>query len=179
MCLIVEWIKTPDMTSSASNNRVYAGFWRRFMAFVIDNIALAIVMVPFGDVILNADIHLDTADPVHLQQQLIQILGSAGMLTMTAISAAMIIGFWIFRAATPGKMLVNAHIVDANTFRPASNARLAVRYVGYFISSAAFGLGFLWIAFDKRKQGWHDKLAGTVVILGKPEPGLQDAGQAP
>jgi uncharacterized RDD family membrane protein YckC len=26
-------------------------------------------------------------------------------------------------------------------------------------------LGFIWIAFDKRKQGWHDKLAGTVVIL--------------
>ncbi|MGR3985112.1 MAG: RDD family protein, partial [Gammaproteobacteria bacterium] len=27
-----------------------------------------------------------------------------------------------------------------------------------------FGLGLLWVAFDKRKQGWHDKLAGTVVI---------------
>ncbi|MBT7879149.1 MAG: hypothetical protein HN738_13805, partial [Gammaproteobacteria bacterium] len=34
----------------------------------------------------------------------------------------------------------------------------------------ALGLGFIWIALDKRKQGWHDKLAGTVVIIGKPEP---------
>ncbi len=38
------------------------------------------------------------------------------------------------------------------------------RYLGYFASTIPLCLGFLWIAFDKRKQGWHDKLAGTVVI---------------
>ena len=39
------------------------------------------------------------------------------------------------------------------------------------ISGALFNLGFIWIAFDKRKQGWHDKIAGTVVIIREPQNG--------
>jgi uncharacterized RDD family membrane protein YckC len=36
--------------------------------------------------------------------------------------------------------------------------------MGYFISGLALGMGFFWIGLDKRKQGWHDKMANTVVI---------------
>jgi uncharacterized RDD family membrane protein YckC len=36
---------------------------------------------------------------------------------------------------------------------------LIVRYLGYFVSSIPFGLGLFWVAFDARKQGWHDKMA--------------------
>jgi uncharacterized RDD family membrane protein YckC len=39
-----------------------------------------------------------------------------------------------------------------------------VRYLGYFVSALPLGLGFFWVAWDKRKQGFHDKLAKTVVI---------------
>jgi len=38
------------------------------------------------------------------------------------------------------------------------------RYFAYFISTIPLCLGFLWITFDRKKQGWHDKLAGTVVV---------------
>jgi len=61
-------------------------------------------------------------------------------------------------------MIVSAKIVDAKTLGAPSTGQLIVRYVGYFISSLFLCLGFLWIAFDARKQGWHDKIAGTVVI---------------
>jgi len=44
---------------------------------------------------------------------------------------------------------------------------LFVRYIGYFVSVIPFGLGFIWIAFDSKKQGFHDKLAGTVVVRGE------------
>ncbi|PIP08224.1 MAG: hypothetical protein COX51_04865, partial [Syntrophobacteraceae bacterium CG23_combo_of_CG06-09_8_20_14_all_50_8] len=40
-----------------------------------------------------------------------------------------------------------------------------LRWIGYFISALPLYIGFLWVAFDGKKQGWHDKLAGTVVIL--------------
>lgn len=157
------------MTSSSDPERVYAGFWIRLLAFIVDNVALGVVLLPVSGLVMDSNIQLDYSDPVHMRSQLLQVLGSAGALSITALVAAIIIAFWIFRAATPGKMLFNAHIVDAKTFRPASNGRLVVRYIGYFISTFVFCLGFLWIAFDKRKQGWHDKLAGTVVIIGKPE----------
>ena len=40
-----------------------------------------------------------------------------------------------------------------------------LRSVGYLVSSFVFCLGFIWIGFDSKKQGWHDKIAGTVVII--------------
>jgi len=40
--------------------------------------------------------------------------------------------------------------------------------VGYLISALIFYLGFIWIAFDRKKQGWHDKIAGTCVIKINP-----------
>lgn len=158
--------------------RVYAGFWLRFIAFIIDNVAMSIVLAPFAGLIMNSDIRFDYANPLRLRAQLIQLLSSAGMVTISLVAAAVIIAFWIWRAATPGKMLFNAHIVDARTFRPASNTRLVVRYFSYLISFFVFGLGFLWIAFDRRKQGWHDKIAGTVVIIGHPEPAQSSDGEA-
>jgi uncharacterized RDD family membrane protein YckC len=61
-------------------------------------------------------------------------------------------------------MLVKARIVTADGLRQPSTGRLIGRFLAYFVSIIPSFLGFLWIAFDKRKQGWHDKLAGTVVI---------------
>ena len=74
------------------------------------------------------------------------------------------IWFWLRFLGTPGKMLVKIKIVDANTGNKMSVGQAIGRYFAYIISSIPFGLGFIWIAFDKKKQGWHDKLAGTVVI---------------
>jgi uncharacterized RDD family membrane protein YckC len=91
--------------------------------------------------------------------------GAAGsMIVQLLLPAILIVGFWMWKATTPGKMVVSAKIVDAKTLGEPSTGQLIVRYVGYFISAFVFGLGFLWVAFDKRKQGWHDKIAGTLVV---------------
>ncbi len=82
--------------------------------------------------------------------------------------ALAVILFWWFRGATPGKMVVDAVIVDAHTFRHPTNWQLVGRYLGYFVSTVPFGLGLIWVAFDPRKQGWHDKMANTVVIRKRP-----------
>lgn len=76
------------------------------------------------------------------------------------------ITFWIYKSATPGKMVLGLKIVDADTGGPCSTGQLIGRYLGYYVSLLVFFLGFIWVAFDKRKQGWHDKLAGTLVIRG-------------
>ena len=78
--------------------------------------------------------------------------------------AIAIILFWIYRAATPGKMAISAKIVDVQTGGQPSTGQLVGRYFAYFISALPLGLGIFWVAFDKKKQGWHDKLAGTVVV---------------
>jgi len=75
-----------------------------------------------------------------------------------------IILFWIYKSATPGKMVVSLKIVDANTGNKPSVGQFFGRYLAYFIAVLPLGVGIFWIAFDKKKQGWHDKLAGTVVV---------------
>ena len=49
--------------------------------------------------------------------------------------------------------------------RPLGYGKAFLRFVGYIISALVASLGFLWIGFDGRRQGWHDKIAGTLVTL--------------
>ena len=80
------------------------------------------------------------------------------------LPAVVVMVFWAFRQATPGKMLLSLRIVDAATGGALSVGQCVGRYFAYVVSTLPLGLGFVWVAFDKRKQGWHDKLAGTVVV---------------
>jgi uncharacterized RDD family membrane protein YckC len=42
--------------------------------------------------------------------------------------------------------------------------RAILRLIGYLLSALPLYLGFLWTLVDDRRQGWHDKLAGTCVV---------------
>ena len=71
---------------------------------------------------------------------------------------------WHRYGATPGKIAFSARIVDARSGGRPGLGRLAARWFAYIISAAPLFLGFAWIAIDRRKQAWHDKIAGTRVI---------------
>lgn len=73
---------------------------------------------------------------------------------------ALVLGFWRGAMETPGKRALRASIVHAQTNQRPAFWQLVVRYVAHL----PFGLGFFWILWDPRKQGWHDKLAQTVVV---------------
>ena len=146
----------------------YIGFWLRFLAFLIDNIIVAIVLIPVVTMFIGesqvADYDLQNQAEVFLllNQQSLQ------WTVEVLLIGTVIVLFWIYKSATPGKMLFNIFIVDARTLGKANVRQNIVRYLSYFLSLIPFGLGFLWIAIDHRKQGWHDKIANTVVIRGKP-----------
>ena len=96
-----------------------------------------------------------------------QLSGQAGGLWDWVINlalAAIAVLFWKFRGATPGKMAISAKIVDARTGGAPSTGTLVLRFFAYIVSMLPLCLGFLWIAFDRRKQGFHDKIAKTVVV---------------
>jgi uncharacterized RDD family membrane protein YckC len=132
----------------------YIGFWKRFAAMWIDTLILTVVIA-----LIVLPIYGRQYPVLHAQGQtaLVDTLINVGALIATIV-------LWRLRGATPGKMLFSAKIVDADTFGPPSTGKLVGRFFAYLVSMLPFFLGFLWIAFDRRKQGWHDKLAGTVVI---------------
>ena len=159
------------MTLDSQDNQThqYAGFWIRFIAFVIDSIAATILIAPViyfpvGEIKIE-DYNLQ--DPAQLTELLNRL--SIQLSIETVIFGIIFILFWTFKSATPGKLLMRCSIVDAKSFGKASNTQNIIRYLGYFVSMFPAFLGFIWIAFDTRKQGWHDKMAGTVVIMGRPK----------
>ena len=132
----------------------YVGFWRRAGAVIIDTLILLVTIIPLLLAVYGEEYFERTE----------MIQGPADLLLNYVLPAIAVILFWIYKSATPGKMAISAIIVDAKTGNKPSTGQFIGRYFAYLLSSLPLGLGFIWIAFDKKKQGWHDKLAGTVVV---------------
>ena len=144
----------------ASPDLEYVGFWPRLGATVIDVLLQLVITLP-----LTYAIYGQASEPGAT------FMGLSDALINLVLPAAAVIAFWVYRGATPGKMAISARIVDADTGAPLTASQSVIRYLGYFVSLIPFGLGYLWIAFDRRKQGWHDKMANSVVI----RPGRKEA----
>jgi uncharacterized RDD family membrane protein YckC len=161
----------------------YVGFWMRLLAFFIDVLVLAAVLLPlmialYGGGYLGrlgaefaALLSTSSGDLVADLTRALEILGRSNSAIAALLDIKVQVGlivatilFWRFRGATPGKMLFKARIVKSSNLGQPSSGRLTGRFFAYLVSFVPVCLGFLWIAFDKRKQGWHDKLAGTVVV---------------
>jgi uncharacterized RDD family membrane protein YckC len=70
---------------------------------------------------------------------------------------------------TPGKRLLGIKIVRAETLEPVARWRYIVRFLAYIPATLPLMLGIFWASFNKQRRGWHDYIAGTVVIHTKPE----------
>ncbi len=101
-------------------------------------------------------------ESVHLRKLLLEAA------LETVLFAFLVIPLWKYRGATPGKMILGMKVVDAKTLGTPTNAQLVKRYFGYVLSSIPLGLGFVWIAFNEKRQGWHDMIADTLVIYPRP-----------
>jgi uncharacterized RDD family membrane protein YckC len=133
----------------------YAGFWIRLAAALIDSVLITVIILPLLYWVYGVEYFRPDAP---------FIKGAADVLLNYVLPLAAAVVFWFYRAATPGKMLLSLRIVDARTLGKLSLQQCLVRSLAYLVSILPLGLGFVWIARDARKQGWHDKLAGTVVV---------------
>lgn len=138
----------------------YAGFWRRSLAFSLDLLLISIITSALLTSLFGYDRLMQLPQASQLSPQ------DWGVLLLEQLLPALwTIGFWLLWMATPGKLLLDSQVLDADSLQRARPRQLIMRYFGYILSILPLGLGFIWIAFNKRKQGWHDKLSNTVVIL--------------
>jgi uncharacterized RDD family membrane protein YckC len=135
---------------------VYAGFWRRLGATLIDSLLLAVIIYPL--LIWLYGLEALTASDAPM------VKGPADFLISWVFPIIATVIFWKYRQATPGKMMLGMKVVDASTYSTLSTGQAIGRYFAYIVSTVVVFLGFLWIVWDPRKQAWHDKLAGSVVI---------------
>ncbi len=132
----------------------YGGFWIRVVAYIIDGVIIGVVAG-----IIYAILHINLTDPQNPGY-------GAGSGVYLVLSFAYFVGMWTYQGATLGQRIFKLKVVDANTGQPIAFGKAAVRWIGLLVSFLVCYVGVIWVAFDARKQGWMDKIAGTLVVQG-------------
>jgi uncharacterized RDD family membrane protein YckC len=140
----------------------YVGFWSRFGAFLVDSIIIMPLILLLAYMIYGGA-YFDLTAIMEGRW----VSGPADTVISYLLPAVFVVTLWIKKQATPGKMVIHAIIVDAATGNPMTTGQAIIRYLCYYVSLIPLFLGLIWVGFDSKKQGWHDKIAGTVVIRTK------------
>lgn len=134
----------------------FASYSRRASALAIDSIwwtviALFIPLGPSMDELLMAPESFASTILLWLA------IGQCIPILVTGV-------LWAVWGTSPGKRALHLRIVDADTGEPMTVRQAGLRTLGYLLSFATCGAGFLWVLFNQRKQALHDRIANTVVI---------------
>lgn len=152
----------------------YGGFWRRGVALLIDKFILYIIYL----ILIMIELRIFPSSSYARHPDLPTGIGGnmTGLFLLGHCLISLIIGmayFTYFHGAigqTPGKILLKLKVVRT-TGEKLTYGIAFLRWIGCIISSLPLFLGFLWVVFDSSKQGWHDKIAGTVVeVINDEDP---------
>ena len=139
------------------------GFGRRLVATLIDGVLLAaftfIVAFAIGFVGIFVQM-FNPYEPLPLAELII--------LSGLVLSVIYYVGYWSKSGQTIGNTLLGIKVVTKDGSQ-LSGGKAFLRYIGYLVSAIVLSIGFLWAAFDRKRQGWHDKIAGTYVIYVEDE----------
>ncbi len=148
----------------------YAGFISRFLALAVDLVLIALLIALSTWFVTTA---LSLLGVQRFYQDLVDSLGFdvVGVGTSGFLGALIVFGyaaiFWSLNGRTLGMALMGLKVVAPDGSH-ISVWRALVRVIFFFISALLLFLGFLWVLGDDRRQGWHDKAAGTIVIYSWP-----------
>jgi len=126
-----------------------AGFWARFAAYLLDGIIITVV----GGIIFF--VLYAISDPLAILGYIIWIVGGVGYFVYFEGGES---------GATPGKKALNIRVINADTGGQVGYGKAFIRYLGRILAGIPFYLGYLWMLWDREKQCWQDKIAGTFVV---------------
>jgi uncharacterized RDD family membrane protein YckC len=143
--------------TDATDALEYVGFWPRVGATIIDSIVIMLATIPLTFLFYGSAYW---ADPRFVK-------GPMDIAINWILPLIAWVWLWRTWQASPGKMMIGARVVDATTGQTLSIGQCLIRYFAYIPATMALALGLIWVAFDPRRQGWHDKLARSVVVRAK------------
>ncbi len=157
----------------------FAPHGARLVAYLIDAVILTIVtlvlLVGTGLVFLSgASVSVD-GDRISVTPEAVFGTVLIGLLTLLLLLSYFPF-FWARGGQTPGMALFGLRVVDDQHGGRIGWGTAFLRVLGMYVASAVFYLGFIWIFVDKRRRGFHDLIAGTVVV--KPSEASAAEGRA-
>jgi uncharacterized RDD family membrane protein YckC len=136
-----------------------AGFWIRFLAYLLDAIFLFLINLVIVIPALIAGFVLFR----NRTGLFLAVMGLAYLLVF-AVSILYYVYFVGRRGATPGKKILGLKIIREDGIEPVGYGKAFLRLLGYLCSGMILYIGFIMIAFSDRKRGLHDMMAGTTVV---------------
>jgi uncharacterized RDD family membrane protein YckC len=135
----------------------------RLIAYIVDVVIVTAVLIVMWMFVAIGAAFLGAADSSGAT-------GILGVLLVVFIILTFLISigyfpfFWARGGQTPGMRAFHLRVVRDRDGGPIGGGTAILRLIGYWISGAVFYLGFIWILIDSRRRGWHDLIAGTVVV---------------
>ena len=159
---IVHW-EAPEPQIGPAPGYAFAGHGSRLVAYILDTAVIYALMIPLFVVALLV---------TSLDQQASS--GTGSMTRIAALFPLVIVGFviifgyfpffWARSGQTPGMRPFGLVVVRDANGGPVRAGTAILRLIGMYFASTVFYLGFIWIFIDNRRRGWHDLIAGTVVV---------------
>ncbi len=140
-------------------NRNYAGFWIRFVAYIIDSLVIYFLFIILLAIFTGDPFYQYRMEPMEFGREYWSMAFSNYILQIMYFSGLESSK----RQATFGKMIMGIKVVSKSGGR-LSPLNAIGRYLGKFLSAIILLIGFIMAAFDSRKQALHDKLAETFVV---------------
>jgi uncharacterized RDD family membrane protein YckC len=160
---IVAW-EVPQEPAGPAPGVVFAPHGERFAAYFLDGLVVAAVYLLLSLVAFVPVLVMSRADGEVLWGP----AGVAAFILFFVIAFGVAIAyfpyFWQRSGQTPGMRLFRLHVVRDRDGGPLSWGTSWLRLLGLYVAATVFYLGFIWVFVDKRRRGWHDLIAGTVVI---------------
>jgi uncharacterized RDD family membrane protein YckC len=167
---IVHW-EAPEPQIGPAPGYRFAGHGGRLVAYILDCILIYILL--FGPLLvliavggaIGSDLNQPRAVPATTDPDAFSVFA---LVVVIVLGIALVFGyfpfFWARTGQTPGMKPFGLWVVRDADGGPLRTRTAILRLIGLYVASSVFYLGFVWIFIDKRRRGWHDLIAGTVVV---------------
>ena len=161
----VSW-EAPEPEAGPAPGVEFAPHGARLVAYIIDSIIVTVVIIAFF--VVGSALLASGATVQGNEVTSVSTAAGAGFTIFLFLGA--IVGFlyfpffWARGGQTPGMRPFGLRVVRDRDGGPIGWGTALLRLIGLWVAALVFYIGYIWIFIDKRRRGWHDLIAGTVVV---------------
>lgn len=146
----VNW-QAPEPVEGPAPGVAFADPGSRLVAYILDVVITVIVVIVLA--LLGAALVF-----------IAPFLSIIPFVAVVVVPLVYVPWYWSRGGQTPGMKAMGIRVVRDSDGGPVSVGSAILRLIGYWVSGVVFYSGYIWIFVDKRRRGWHDLIAGTVVV---------------
>ncbi len=160
---IVSWEAPTEEVGPAPGVK-FAPHGGQFLAYILDGFIVLAILIVMTIVLSFVLVAIGRSGSGSATAAVAVVGTIAYVIGVLLVTLAYFPYFWAKSGQTPGMKPFHLYVVRDSDGGKISGAQAFVRLLGYWVSGAVLYIGFAWVFIDARRRGWHDLIAGTVVV---------------